>query len=1140
MNIINSSEVDDNTLPPFIGVHIRGPTVRENPEAGFLHFEANESMSTILYEQHSQVFDMVINSKESEESMSRIDDLWNEIRGNIWSRLDCVKEAALFTVGPFKSGKSSILFGDEIGKTAAAGIIPRFVRELFQDGLRGDIPSAVELEMLHIEDENIYDLLDPIPMDPITEESKKLLQLRWSKTCGTYVENVTRHLAQNASEFMELVHEALAIRALIFLNSGRRVDAQSCHLVISISLLAASPNKQIVIPRSTMTFVEVGDVLSMHSHASEAARTDRLTSLTTRAERSRWGLSKCVTSLADHNENRPDNELPLEALPSSVYQQCVLTYLLHGPLSKGSTLWLGCLPPFISRETSPSATNTLTLLESARRMHTASSERQTVTRKGRQNEVIAGIDEELEMTERQLEEAKLKHVNQSAPEILVLESHQKSLHSVRLHLEKSLPQRIQLTESSRTKRYDLINNSGLSLFHRKRLPLHFKGDSSDLATLDLVSGPYLSLQCSDDLCSGRLRVVLEEGPTVIGSEKQLPNIFIASNFVCDFHFACHNTSGALELEILRPNAEVHLSGRLVTSTEHAAERMAVSDIEEMSLPSGGLPRLRHDDWIAFTPACSCMFVVVFHEEVADKLRSGDINAIDWLIPGTVPEWEVAIYQRDALEMLERAATKDEDQITETAAMAIDLLGGIPEKIIKKCELTEAARVLCLVAECNLMATYMDQDYLFEGQAKSFSFDGLSAHTHPSHHRHPPQGDEHKSLDESSNLWIFVDSVSDLVPDAYWTPAKLFGRASLIRECFNYFIECKEDKDSLSNKFPANVDPFYDIPTQKLVGVAYLYLNSINYLISVNETVTVVNFKGDVVGEIDVEMVPMLESHLKALEDEMPIFQTEEANLRKLVGESLLLGIKVISARGLPRNLCSLAFTSFKFFLEGQPLRTGCCAARTTAPRWEQTMSLKLIVNDDLVNYVMNEVLEIELWAAPENLIIDTQASKQSRLCGEKIVLNYTDASSTPQQLADGTEEGDPVGREGIEDEVELLKSQVHDLLLEVDELQRENRSNGELALGLVRSFDKEAAATLKKEKHGRVTQAVKISQEYILNLQERVEQTSPNGPDLVIEGIDSSSRPGSKSNSFQPFTKQKSNREGSIGDAVKSDVCIVC
>jgi hypothetical protein len=327
------SECPDNFLPPFIGAHLRKATLREGKVIGapqYTHFEASESLSTITVDHHhSQVFDMVIDSRERDEGLvSKLDDLWTQqLQGALFSRLEYAKEAAFIVAGPSKSGKSSLLFGDEVGiDSPRAGVIPRFIRAVFEEGVKGDIPSAVEVSILHVEDEDIYDLLNPLPMDHvISHESKKLLKLRWSKTCGTYVEHVSRSLASSAAEFMQLIHEAMAMRALRYLNAGRNVDGHAAHLVISVSMLATSPNKTIVFPRSSMTFVELGDVLSSHSHASEHHPADRLSHLTTRGERSRVELMKLVDKIARLNEDEEVEFDPSQHLTSEMFQKSALT-----------------------------------------------------------------------------------------------------------------------------------------------------------------------------------------------------------------------------------------------------------------------------------------------------------------------------------------------------------------------------------------------------------------------------------------------------------------------------------------------------------------------------------------------------------------------------------------------------------------------------------------------------------------------------------------------------------------------------------------------------------------------------------------------------------------------------------------------
>jgi hypothetical protein len=387
----------------------------------------------------------------------------------------------------------------------------------------------------------------------------------------------------------------------------------------------------------------------------------------------------------------------------------------------------------MSKESAHSATNTMAMLDNARRMHTAAAVRQQqLTSKkggggGKQNELVAGVLEEIGALERMIEMLQADESKEMECELVTQRS--KALQSLSEHLEMTLRQRIDMTEFYATLRRQVIELSGLSLFREKKLPSHFVGDASDLNALDLASGPFLSLQCCDHLSSGRLRVLLQEGPTILGREHQMPNVFICSQFVEDFHCACHNTSGNLELELLRENAEVYISGRLISnsndlgmdgSSAGGVDMMALEESEEeeegreigITLESNGLPRLHHDDWVALTPCSAFMFQVVYHEEVADKLRSGNLNPLNRSRPSSVLEWNAEAFRLEAIEMLDSVPQNDngfEEDIHPAAMAALSLMGNHGKKMRSEASIFEAARLLSTVAECNLMATYMVRD-----------------------------------------------------------------------------------------------------------------------------------------------------------------------------------------------------------------------------------------------------------------------------------------------------------------------------------------------------------------------------------------------------------------------------------------------
>lgn len=142
-------------------------------------------------------------------------------------------------------------------------------------------------------------------------------------------------------------------------------------------------------------------------------------------------------------------------------------------------------------------------------------------------------------------------------------------------------------------------------------------------------------------------------------------------------------------------------------------------------------------------------------------------------------------------------------------------------------------------------------------------------------------------------WIFVDSSNDLVPDSYWHPAKFLNRLTLIREAYDFFLEMGEDEDKFASRYPSTFDPFYDPPGHQLIGVAYLYLDPLNYLIESQEQPTIVSFKGDVVGELTIDLEPKLVSEIQdGLDDFLPVLDVAEKSLKDYNGEAVLLSFHV--------------------------------------------------------------------------------------------------------------------------------------------------------------------------------------------------------------------------------------------------------
>jgi len=129
---------------------------------------------------------------------------------------------------------------------------------------------------------------------------------------------------------------------------------------------------------------------------------------------------------------------------------------------------------------------------------------------------------------------------------------------------------------------------------------------------------------------------------------------------------------------------------------------------------------------------------------------------------------------------------------------------------------------CTVVNC--MGAALEKDYTFEpkvmGRAKTAA-----------------------TWEPAFELLVVCRSSDECVPDAFWSPAKFYRRAAVMYDMYLTSNGGQKDSESMMELYPPEKDPYYDPPTQTLVGVGYCHLSSLNYMIDVHESVPVINFKG---------------------------------------------------------------------------------------------------------------------------------------------------------------------------------------------------------------------------------------------------------------------------------------------------------
>jgi len=257
------------------------------------------------------------------------------------------------------------------------------------------------------------------------------------------------------------------------------------------------------------------------------------------------------------------------------------------------------------------------------------------------------------------------------------------------------------------------------------------------------------------------------------------------------------------------------------------------------------------------------------------------------------------------------------------------------------------------------------------------------------------------------LWIKARNSSGESPDELWHMVKFLNRAELMRDMYSQYVSLNKDLIALGKIRPPDIDPFYEPPHDSLIGVAYCFLDALSYKIEIHEQLSIINFKGAVVGELEVEIFPSMAEDAGIIEEQERdvdgvVYTTEEFAISKFIGKKMMISLNVKSAKGLPKRSCCGVFVSFPFFLQSTPFATSRCSKNTVNPWFNETFGVQQIITEDFIDYLSHSALEVEVWGAPESAIKSKFSSVQFEegySAGEEIVVDeiVVDAGGTIEE-----------------------------------------------------------------------------------------------------------------------------------------------
>eukprot|EP00163_Fabomonas_tropica_P030973 TRINITY_DN720_c0_g1_i4.p1 TRINITY_DN720_c0_g1~~TRINITY_DN720_c0_g1_i4.p1 ORF type:complete len:1166 (+),score=530.39 TRINITY_DN720_c0_g1_i4:51-3500(+) len=278
----------------------------------------------------------------------------------------------------------------------------------------------------------------------------------------------------------------------------------------------------------------------------------------------------------------------------------------------------------------------------------------------------------------------------------------------------------------------------------------------------------------------------------------------------------------------------------------------------------------------------------------------------------------------------------------------------------------------------------------------------------------------------------------------WNRDKFLNRSYLMREMYQRFYE-----EGITD-IEQEKDPFWDQVGASQIGTAFVQLNALSYLLSVEDSAQILDYKGKSEGTLRVELLPCDE------EGNHEDFNDFVEEPEELVGKTLYFLFRIPYARGLAEKYTKDVHCQFKWYLEEEVHKTKLISD-TINPEFGFEKLFKIdVVTEALLRYLEGEEIGIEVWGeqVEKNVNVPrpgTSMSMRSGRAGSQssaMVGRFTEeevedmqaelalAKTELKQLKEKEAEGAAATGAGGDDAAS--KEEAEKLRLELDNLKKEN------------------------------------------------------------------------------------------------------
>ena len=938
--------------------------------------------------------------------------------------------------GESGSGKSYTLNGPK----QDAGIISRFVTDMFKriDKEKGKgrgkarkflTRFVVEVSMFEIYDENIVDLID-CDLTANVDSRKHGISAKQHPRHGLHIQGLTKTWVEDASTLNAVIDRCRQTQAI--LSRQHLHDHTRKHTIIEVNLLKIVENTETDIETDDDYYMNIDETASTIKFV-DLAGSDRHGKLLnaegdkmfdqTDINASIDSFQHMLKIVSQNNTVNAHKPLPVP------FRNSLLTKILKDCYGGNAyTYTLGTIAP--SNLNYLETINTLTLLSNVKFIRN-----RAVQNKNRTYKLIRGLKAEIIYLTNELKdvdkklanevdvndgkkmlnrkdtadeskygaltaEERAKQASDKREKILNLELYKSKLD---IQMEEDLKWIDELDmldedkqkESSRRiqKQIDMLNSYGIV-------------DGSISKAMSRT--PYLvNLDKDSTNLSRRLAYLLPKGETTIGLKTNKStnscDVCIVGLNVDHEHCAIKNNKGELTL-INGLQSKTYLNGKLVTLYDESNDS---GDIPRKATP----PKLNHNDRLVLGNDVVLLVQI-------PGMQTDDEDSLPY---PTGIDWQYAIKE------LYR------DQITKYTQVGLSSIEGFRKTIDELNEKMDNLGALINECKVQLLSTKGIAAEKLRTRRKQLQQrleDELAIHKSETvkcdlYKRRfnkllanlnvylplIQEGCSHLVTFEKKNLDFKIkvfdnDIYIELVQPTtsknksrvpiVWNHDKFLLRLHLMRRMYTEYMFTvdhnsgkRKSVSSLKLKYRKEKDPFSDFMQHQLLGRSLIYLDSLSYFLDFEDTVPLVNYRGERSGRMSIKLAPLsvddINLQLNSIHDE------GEKNIKDFLGQLFSFNIHIISAQSLPDDMCCNTYAQFKFpetmgfnqedsEEQTKYFKTEACAHDTKNPIFPKSVfTVERKITPSFCDVLSKDVIEVEVYGAPSGSSIENHAiqSKQS-------------------------------------------------------------------------------------------------------------------------------------------------------------------